>query len=208
MAKSLALWRSNKTGPLSAFQAGAFAFTRLDDHLADAPLWKNAERQAGRDPMGLTSKQPNVILFSMECYGGPGEFRDFPTDKKQVFGIVPELFNPRSRGTVKLKSKDPQDNPVVDCNLLDDPLDLLVLTEACRLGNEIIMSGSGTKDKVKGSWPPNLNYHTYKTREEWIQFVKNSSSCKRICQGKPGSFFDADMVVRLSSGRNLCHGKI
>ena len=52
-----------------------------------------------------------------------------------------------------LKSTDPMGNPVVDCNYLSDPLDLLVMTEGCRLGNEIVMEGAGTNDIVKGSWP-------------------------------------------------------
>jgi choline dehydrogenase-like flavoprotein len=56
---------------------------------------------------------------------------------------------------------------------------MLVLTEACRFGNEIVMNGAGTKDIVKGSWPPNLKHHTYKTREEWIPYVKeHATTCK------------------------------
>lgn len=75
-------------------------------------------------------------------------------DKKHAFAMITELFAPRSKGTVTLKSTDPFENPVIDCNYLSDPLDLLVLSEGCRLGNEIVMRGSGTKDVVKGSWPP------------------------------------------------------
>jgi len=67
--------------------------------------------------------------------------------------MITELFSPRSKGTVTLKSTDPSENPVIDCNYLSDPLDLLVLTEGCRLGNEIVLKGEGTKDVVTGSWP-------------------------------------------------------
>ena len=67
--------------------------------------------------------------------------------------MITELFSPRSRGTVTLKSRDPFENPEIDCNYLSDPLDLLVLTEGCRLGNEIVTKGAGTKDIVKGAWP-------------------------------------------------------
>jgi hypothetical protein len=71
------------------------------------------------------------------------------------------------------------ENPVVDCNYLADPLDVLVLSEACRFGNEIVMNGAGTKDIVKGSWPPNLSHHTYKTREEWVPYIKeHATTCK------------------------------
>lgn len=71
-----------------------------------------------------------------------------------------------------LKSADPTENPIIDCNYLANPLDMLVISEARYFANEIVMGGSGTKDIVKGSWPPNLNHHTYKSREEWVPYVE------------------------------------
>ena len=61
-----------------------------------------------------------------------------------------------------LKSKDPKDNPVVDHNYLADELDVVVLSEACKFANEIIMKGKGTKEIVEGSWPKNLTHHQHK----------------------------------------------
>ncbi|KAK5271422.1 hypothetical protein LTR96_003246 [Exophiala xenobiotica] len=90
--------------------------------------------------------------------------------------MITELFSPRSKGTVTLKSTDPFENPVVDCNYLSDPLDLLVLSEGCRLGNEIVMKGAGTKDIVKGSWPSDLTHHSFTTREAWIPHVKQHAT--------------------------------
>ncbi|KAK2754667.1 hypothetical protein FQN54_006800 [Arachnomyces sp. PD_36] len=175
-AKTYALWKEQKTGFLSTFPFGVFAYSRLDERLANEPLWANAPREPGRDPMGLTPQQPNIEFFTTECYGGPKQYDQFPIDKKHAFSMIAELFSPRSRGSVTLKSADPFDNPVVDCNYLDDPLDLLVLTEACRFGNEIVMNGKGTKDIVKGSWPPELSHHTYKTREQWVPYVKEHAT--------------------------------
>lgn len=62
------------------------------------------------------------------------------------------LFAPRSTGTVKLKSTDPRENPIIDNNFLADPLDLLVQTEGVMLSDEIITKGAGTKDIIKGYW--------------------------------------------------------
>ncbi len=64
------LYKEKKEGVLSTFPFGAFAFARLDDRLKDEPLWKEAERMPGRDPMGLTSKQPNVEFFTTEASCG------------------------------------------------------------------------------------------------------------------------------------------
>ncbi|GAB1198175.1 hypothetical protein APSETT444_007483 [Aspergillus pseudonomiae] len=176
MEKTYAQWKEQKTGFLSTFPFGAFAFARLDERLKDEPLWRDAPRKPGRDPMGLTPKQPNIEFFTTECYGGPKQYDQFPVDHKHAFSMIAELFAPKSRGTVTLKSQDPLENPIVDCNYLADPMDLLVLTEACRFGNEVVMKGAGTKDIVKGSWPPNLTHHTYTTREEWIPYVKEHAT--------------------------------
>jgi choline dehydrogenase-like flavoprotein len=83
---------------------------------------------------------------------------ELPADKKHAFAMITELFSPRSKGTVTLKSTDPLENPVVDCNYLSDPLDLVVLTEGCRLGNEIAMNLNkiAGEEIVKGSWPSGM----------------------------------------------------
>jgi choline dehydrogenase-like flavoprotein len=130
--------------------------------------------------MGLDpAKQPNIEFFTTECYGGPKQFDRFPKDGQHVFSIIAELFAPRSRGSVTLRSTDPLANPVVDCNYLADPLDVEVLAEACRFGNEIVMQGKGTKGIVKGSWPPECRHHEFESREEWVGFVKeNATTCE------------------------------
>lgn len=154
-AESLAQWRDKKTGVLATFPFGAFAYARLDERLKDSELWQTSKLDTphGRDAMGLTAKQPNVEYFNTECYAGPRCYNQFPVDSKHAFAMITELFSPRSRGTVTLKSRDPRDNPVIDHNFLADPLDVLVLAEGVRYGNEIIMQGEGTKKAVKGSWP-------------------------------------------------------
>nr|OQO32079.1 hypothetical protein B0A51_00617 [Rachicladosporium sp. CCFEE 5018] len=171
-------WKKEKTGFLSSFPFGAFAFARLDDRLKDDPLWKEAQAKAapGRDPMGLTTKQPNIEFFTTECYGGPKQYDQFPVDNKHAFAMITELFSPRSKGTVTLRSKDPMDNPVVDPNWLSDPLDVLVLSEGVRLGNEVIMQGKGTSGIVKGAWPAGLTHHAHTTREQWVPYVKQQAT--------------------------------
>lgn len=132
--------------------------------------------------MGLTSSQPNIEFFTTECYGGPKQYDQFPVDNKHAFSIIAELFRPKSRGTVGLRNIDAKAVPVVDCGYLTDPLDLEVLAEACRFGNEIIMQGKGTKDIVKGPWPPTEQHGQFKTREDWIPYVKqHATTCKCIC---------------------------
>ncbi|KAJ5757584.1 Glucose-methanol-choline oxidoreductase [Penicillium nucicola] len=201
-------WKSKKTGFLSTFPFGSFAFARLDERLQDEPLWKNAPRQPGRDPMGLTPLQPNIEFFSTECYGGPKQYDQFPVNDQHAFSIIAELFAPKSRGSVTLKSADALENPIVDCNYLADPFDLLVLSEACRYGNEVVMKGAGTKDVVKGSWPSNLKHHSYTTREQWVPYVKEhattcyhaAGTCAMGKKDSPMAVLDEKLRVRGVSG--------
>jgi len=181
-ASTYSLWKEKKTGFLSTFPFGAFAFARLDERLADEPLWRDAERTPGRDPMGLAASQPNIEFFHTECYGGPKQYDQFPIDNKHAFAMISELFAPKSRGSVTLESADPLAKPVVDHNYLAEPLDVLVLTEAVRMGNEVIMMGEGTKDIVKGSWPPALTHHAHTKREDWEDYVRqNATTCEFFC---------------------------
>lgn len=180
-AKAYELWKSQKTGFLSTFPFGAFAYARLDERLAKSSLWNTAERTPGHDPMGQTPKQPHIELFNSECYiGAPQLSNQMPLDRDRCFSMIVELFSPRSKGTVTLKSADPAENPVVDHKYLSDPLDLLVLSEGCRLGNEVVTKGSGTRDIFKGSWPPeHTAHHLYNTQDEWEAFVKEkATTCK------------------------------
>lgn len=157
--------------------------------------------------MGLTNHQPNAEFFTTECYGGPKQYDDFPTDGKHAFSMIAELFTPKSRGSVTLSSTDPMETPVVDCNYLAEPLDLLVLSEACRFGNEIMMGGAGTKGIVKGSWPPDARHHTYKTREEWVPYVKeHATTCKWGVLLSEIVWTSILIWCRLSCCGDLCYG--
>lgn len=200
------LYKEKKAGVLSTFPFGAFAFARLDERLKDEPLWQEAQARAakGRDPMGLTQSQPHIEFFTTELYGGPKQYDQYPIDKKHAFAMITELFAPRSKGKVSITTTDPFENPVVDCNYLADPLDLLVLTEGVRFGNEIIMQGAGTKDVVKGSWPSDLTHHAFTKREEWIPHVKKEATtcyhaagtCKMGKDDDPMAVLGADLKVR------------
>ena len=202
------LYKSTKTGVLSTFPFGAFGFARLDNRLQDSQLWTDAQHKlntSGRDPMNLTPSQPHIEFFTTELYGGPKQYVDYPIDSKHVFAMITELFSPRSKGTVTLASADPTQNPIIDHNYLSDPLDVLVMTEGCQLGNEIVTQGSGTRDVVKGSWPPDgPSHHSYTKRSQWEEHVrKNATTCYHAAgtarmgqDGDPEAVLDAELKVR------------
>lgn len=145
--------------------------------------------------MGLLPNQPNMEFWNTELYGGPKQYDDFPIDGKHTFAMCNLLFNQRSRGSVTLASADPHDNPVVDHRYLEDPLDMLVMTEACRFANEMVVNGKGTKDVIKGSWPADLTHHKNTSREDWIPHVKqHATTCEFAASVRPWWKRDADTL--------------
>ncbi|KAM4058743.1 GMC oxidoreductase [Hirsutella rhossiliensis] len=200
--KSHKLWQDEKKGALANIPFGIFAFARLDSRMADSQLWNAAPRKPGRDPMGLTPTQPNIELMTAESFFAPKQYNVLPTGGQHVFCIVPELFGAQSRGSVWLRSADATALPVVDCGYMSDPLDLEVMAEACRLANEIVVDGAGTKDIVKGSWPPEASHHELSTREDWMSHVKEHATTCYHASGTcaMGKESDESAVV----DENLC----
>lgn len=170
-------WEQKRTGWLANFPFGGFAFARLSDRLErDSEEWRNFPREPGRDPMGLTETQPNLEFFNTICYGGPPEYTDFPKEGEWAFAMCCFLCGLQSRGEVKIKSTDPFEPPYVDPRYLDDRRDLLMMSEGVRFANELVMQGAGTKDVIKGAWPPGADHHLKKTNEDWQPFVKKYTS--------------------------------
>lgn len=167
-------------------------------------LWKKAQSQAGRDPLGLTSSQAQVEYFTTERYAAPKHYNNPPPPGQSAFGLIIEGFSALSRGYVKLRSKNPKDKPIIQHNYLSDPLDVLVLSEACKLGAEIMLEGKGTKDLILGSWPPTDKHHQFTKLSEWEQFVKKnattcfhpSGTCKMGPASDPASVVDARLRVK------------
>lgn len=173
------LWTDTKTGVLAQIPIGVGAFVRLDERLKDSPLWNDAPREEGLNPMGLTPNQPTTELLTVEYYLDPRPDAVHPTAAEFTTNIVTMLFSPRSKGFVTLKSKDPLENPAVDHRFLEDPLDLLVMSEACQFANEVMVMGEGTRDIVVGSWPPAKSHHLNTCREDWVPYVKErATTCK------------------------------
>lgn len=170
-------WKEKRTGWLATFPFGAFGFARLSDRLdAENTEWRRFPREPGRDPMGLTESQPNLEFFHTVCYGGPPEYTDFPKEGQYAFAMCCFLCGLQSRGEVKLKSTDPRDNPIVDHAYLSDKRDLLMMSEGVRFANELVTQGAGTKDIIKGAWPPGAKHHLNKTNEDWQPFVQKYAS--------------------------------
>ncbi|KPI35277.1 Oxygen-dependent choline dehydrogenase [Cyphellophora attinorum] len=206
MAASMGQYAKDRTGFLANFFYNPLAYARLDSRLEDSELWRNADRKPGRDPMGLDpARQPSVELLGVNCFMAGGvEQMAPPVDGSFVMSMIAMVFGLQSRGSVSIRSTDPNDKPLIDNNYLANDLDALVLAEGCRFNNEIVMQGTGTKDMIKGSWPRDRDHHTWTEREPWIKFVRERAvtsyhPCSTCSMGKddnPDAVLDPELRVR------------
>ena len=56
--------------------------------------------------------------------------------------LTPCVLRPKARGSVRLRSADPKDLPVVDCNFFGDPDDLALQMAGVRFAREVLQDAS------------------------------------------------------------------
>lgn len=162
MVESYNLYQEKQSGFFSTFPFGVFAYSRLDERLEKEEVWQNAHRPPNRDPMHLLPSQPHIEWLNSELYLGIPHFKDFPKDNQYGFQIIVMLFSPRSRGTVKIRSKDPFDKPIIDNRFMKNELDMLVQSEGVRFANEVMTTCTATKAVIKGFWPQGQSLMLYR----------------------------------------------
>lgn len=194
-------WMEQKSGVMSRFPFGAFAFKRMDALMKDKPEWKNAKTHGNLDPIGQRPDQAHIEYFTTECYGGGPQHVDKPGEHDSAFAMITMLLGPQSRGTVRLQSSNPDDKPIIDHNYLATELDLAMLAEGTRLGHEIIMEGPTAKH-IDAAWPK-LRVHP-KTDTEWKEYTKQQAgtcyhpagTCKMAPSSDPEGVVDHRLRVR------------
>jgi choline dehydrogenase len=91
------------------------------------------------------------IQFHVSPYGGAVAAAH---GKARGMAIGAAVARPRSRGSVRLRSADPFDPPVIDPAYLQDPADVATLLdglrEARRIGEELVRRGDAVKELMPG----------------------------------------------------------
>lgn len=101
---------------------------------------------------------PNLMFWPMDPYGDPA-----------AYTIDTLLLRPASRGTVRLRSPDPEAAPVIDLRLLTEPSDVELLAEGYERACEV--AGHPELRRVcKGSPSPSL-----RDGNEVLRVVRNSA---------------------------------
>lgn len=91
-------------------------------HMAPASINSDAGVRV-RKVLGITDELYNTVYK--------------PISNKDVWTLMPLLLRPRSRGWVRLQSKNPFDAPLINANYFDDPFDIKTLVEGAKIAIKI-----------------------------------------------------------------------
>ncbi|TXF90591.1 choline dehydrogenase [Neolewinella aurantiaca] len=83
-------------------------------------------------------------------------YRTFP-DREDGFTVLPSLLRPASRGTLHLRSRHPQDHPVIQPNFLSHEDDRKVMLEATKKAIEVMEADAFSRHRKRRFSPPDIS---------------------------------------------------
>ncbi len=127
---------------------------RIDERLNKIPEYIAAkEANGGRDPFGPAG-QPHFEIDFVPLFADAFQWHIPTPAKGDHMTVIVDLLRPVSKtGTVTLASADPLDDPKVNLNFLESDLDIIALREGVRWVDDVLMTGDGMKDVIKGDYP-------------------------------------------------------
>ncbi|EFI28785.1 hypothetical protein CC1G_13810 [Coprinopsis cinerea okayama7 len=114
-AEALLRWQLNRTGPLAKGTDHLYLYFRLPD---DSPVFSNHP-----DPAPGPRSAHFELPISAMPLSNPGP---------EMPGFL-VLLTPHSRGSVRLRSSNPFDNPLIDTGIFTHPFDIAAMTEGIRV---------------------------------------------------------------------------
>ncbi|KAJ4426635.1 hypothetical protein ANN_26433 [Periplaneta americana] len=142
-----------------------------------------------------------------------------PNSEAEIFFPLVILQRPKSRGYIKLKSKDPKEQPVINPKYLSDPRDVQTLVEGIKLIIEILDSETlkqkfeteMSTTKIPGCEDKNIDSDDY-----WSCVVKKVTTtiyhpvgtCKMGPRSDPDAVVDSTLKVHDIKGLRVIDGSI
>lgn len=130
-----------------------------------------------------------------------------PIENRRAFQLLPMLLHPRSKGFLKLKSRNPFHHPLFYPNFLADSRDIDTLVESIRESIRIIEQPEFQKlgAKLYNASVPGCKHTDFNSDEYWRCYVQHLSATlhHQIGTCKMGPASDATAVV---DSNGLVHG--
>ncbi|XP_076624486.1 LOW QUALITY PROTEIN: glucose dehydrogenase [FAD, quinone]-like [Colletes latitarsis] len=206
----------NYTGPLYSLQmaeAMAFVNTKYANVSADYPdIQFLLSSEADNTDGGLFGKRVCNIedgFYARLCENIVYQYS---------YWVIPLLLRPRSRGYIKLRSKDPQDHPIIVPNYFKDRHDLDVLIEGAKIIQKL--SQTPTMKKLNARLNPNRvaecssyeylsdNYWRCLARYYTMTIYHASGTCKMGPKTDPTAVVDPRLRVHGIAGLRVVDASI
>lgn len=111
-------------------------------------LTSNFAESGGFIKTDNTLERPD-IQFHLVVASVQDHARNWRASLKHGYSCHTCVLRPKSKGTVKLRSNDPFDAPLIDPNFLGDKEDLVILKKGVRKASEILESDIMLKHKIR-----------------------------------------------------------
>ncbi|XP_066590930.1 glucose dehydrogenase [FAD, quinone]-like [Prorops nasuta] len=122
-----------------------------------------------------------------------------PINNKDVWSVIPMLLRPKSRGVIKLRSKDPLDHPLIYANYFKEPEDIATLVEGVKIGIALSETHAFKRfgSQLYSKQFPGCKHITKFTDEYWECMIRHYSATIYHPVGtcKMGAYWDPEAVV-------------
>lgn len=120
-----------------------------------------------------------------------------PLNNKDVWSVIPMLLRPRSRGIIKLRSKNPLDYPLIYPNYFQDDFDMRTLIEGVKIGVALSKTAAFQKYGSDMRRFPDCDHLTYQSDQYFECMIRLYSVTIYHPVGtcKMGPYWDQDAVV-------------
>ncbi|KIJ47886.1 GMC oxidoreductase [Sphaerobolus stellatus SS14] len=190
LAENLAQWEANRTGPLVQFLGHHVAWTRIP---SNSSIFKQFP-----DP----SAGPNTPHLELTVGRSDGS-----TISCDVVAVTPT-----STGTVKLRSNNPFDDPLIDPQFLTSNFDLFALREGIRTIRRFY-SGPAWKGYIVAEIVPGANVTSDDDLNEYIRntvssFAHPVSTAKMSPKGASNGVVDPDLRLKGAKGLRIVDASV
>ncbi|XP_069137635.1 glucose dehydrogenase [FAD, quinone]-like [Argopecten irradians] len=207
-----------RTGPLSATMLEAMAFV-YNDLNNKKDTGKNSDIQLMTYSVhSITPSMREAIDFNYREDVKDNIFTG--TDDTRTIFLSPTLMHPKSTGTIRLKSSDPFDYPVIDPHYLEHPDDVKTLIAGIRFAEQLVgtktFQSIGADVNFQSPYYKLCSQHELRSDAFWECYVRHygltvyhpTTTCRMGSKDDPTAVVDPQLRVKGISGLRVADASV